>query len=101
MTISEKQAEQYLISDMSGSVRAVDRLVKVPLSQKHKDALVSFTFNLGEGNLGSSTLLRRLNAGEDPDTVAEEEIPRWNKGNGQVLNGLVRRRAAEVAFFCS
>ena len=101
MTISEKQAEQYLISDMSGSVRAVDRLVKAPLSQKQKDALVCFTFNLGEGNLASSTLLRRLNDGEDPDTVAEEEIPRWNKGGGKVLNGLVRRRAAEVAFFCS
>ena len=101
MTITEKQAEQYLISDLSGSAKAVARLVKVSLSQKQKDALMSFTFNLGEGALAKSTLLRRLNAGESPNTVAREELPKWCKCKEEVLNGLVRRRAAEVAFFCS
>ena len=101
MTITEKQAEQYLISDIQVSIRAVDRLVKAPLSQKQKDALVSFTFNLGEGHLADSTLLKRLNAGENPNTVAQEELPKWRIGGGRVLNGLIRRRASEVAFFCS
>lgn len=43
-----------------------------------------------------SSLLERLNAGEDPNTVAAAELPLWNKGGGQVLPGLTRRRAAEV-----
>ena len=42
-----------------------------------------------------------MNAGEDLNTVAAEELPRWNKAGGQVLPGLVRRRAAEVQFFKS
>jgi lysozyme len=42
-------------------------------------------------------LLKRLNAGENPNTVIAEELPKWNKAGGQVLPGLVRRRAAEVA----
>lgn len=44
----------------------------------------------------SSSLLKRLNAGEDPNTVIGQELPKWNKGGGKVLPGLVRRRAAEV-----
>lgn len=43
-----------------------------------------------------SSLLSRLNAGESPNTVASQELPKWNKGGGQVLPGLTRRRAAEV-----
>jgi lysozyme len=52
---------------------------------------------VGPANVQSSTLLKRLNAGENPNTVIAEELPKWNKAGGQVLSGLVRRRAAEVA----
>jgi GH24 family phage-related lysozyme (muramidase) len=47
----------------------------------------------------SSTLLKRLNAGEDPNTVAAQEIPKFNKAGGKVLAGLSKRRAAEVTLF--
>jgi lysozyme len=57
---------------------------------------VSWTFNVGPGNVASSTLLRRLNAGEAPGMVIAEELPKWNKAGGNTLPGLVRRRAAEV-----
>jgi hypothetical protein len=77
--------------------RAVERLVKVPLNQNQFDALVSFAYNCGEGNLGKSTLLRRLNAGDYKGAAAQ--FAAWNKGGGQVLKGLVRRRAAEAALF--
>jgi hypothetical protein len=46
-----------------------------------------------------STLRRRLNNGEDPQKVAMEELPRWNKGDGKVLEGLVRRRRDELDLF--
>jgi lysozyme len=69
----------------------------VVLNANQYGALVSWTFNVGPANVESSTLLRRLNAGETPNTVIAEELPKWNKAGGQVLAGLVRRRAAEVS----
>lgn len=59
-------------------------------------ALVSWAFNVGCGNVGSSTLISRLNNGEDAETVIESELPQWDMGGGVVLPGLQRRRAAEV-----
>lgn len=66
------------------------------LNANQYGALVSWTFNVGGANVQSSTLLKRLNAGESPNTVIGEELPKWNKAGGDVLPGLVRRRAAEV-----
>lgn len=71
----------------------------VKLNDNHYGALVSWTFNEGCGNMGGSTLVKRLNAGENPNTVAAEELPKWNKAGGKVLPGLTRRRAAEVKLF--
>ena len=76
---------------------AVQRLVKVELEQWQFDALVSFTYNCGEGNLQKSTLLKKVNAG-DFDGAALE-FHKWNKGGGKVLAGLVRRRASEALLF--
>lgn len=99
--VSEQQAEKLLKGDLKSAEQAVAKLVKIPLTQNQFDALVSFTYNTGAGALGYSTLLKRLNAGEDPTRVAKEELPRWIRGdNNEVLNGLVRRRAAEVELFC-
>jgi len=60
-------------------------------------ALLSFTFNLGIGNLRSSTLLKLLNAGDRAG--AADQFPRWNRAGGRELLGLTRRRAAERALF--
>lgn len=99
--INEAQAEIILKKDLARFESAVLSLVKIPLNQHQFDALVSFTFNCGIGALGESTLLKRLNAGENPINVAKEEFPRWNKGEGgKVLEGLTRRRLAEVELFC-
>lgn len=96
-TITQQQADDYLRRDVRQFERAVERLVKVPLTQGQFDALVSFAFNLGEGALAQSTLLRLLNAGDYAGAAAQFE--RWNKAGGRVLPGLVRRRAAERALF--
>jgi len=71
--------------------------VVVPLNQGRFDALVSFTFNLGEGNLARSTLLKLLNQRNYQGAAAQ--FPMWCMAAGQVLPGLVKRRAAERALF--
>jgi lysozyme len=95
--ITEDQARKLLEYDLGDAERAVKRLVKVPLTQGQFDALVSFTFNLGEGRLGSSTLLAKLNGGDYAG--AAEEFGRWTRAGEAVLPGLVKRRAAEKALF--
>jgi lysozyme len=89
--------DELLARDTAAAQRAVQRLVKAPVTQGQYDALVSFTFNIGEGNLAGSTLLRKLNAGDCRGAAAE--FPRWNKARGRVLPGLVQRRADERRLF--
>lgn len=96
--ITVQQAEAYLIHHMQEFVRAVDRLVKVEISNNSFCALVSFCYNLGAGALEKSTLLRRLNAGEPKEAVSTEFM-KWVKAGGETLKGLVRRREAEKALF--
>lgn len=71
----------------------------IRLNANQYGALVSWAFNEGCGAAGSSTLIARLNNGEDPNTVAAQELPKWVFAGGQVLPGLVRRRDAEIALF--
>ena len=92
--ITEHQAEALLQYDLQEFERYVLEYVEVPLEQNEFDALVAWTFNLGPGNLKASTLLRKLNAGCYCDVP--DEMRRWNKADGRVLNGLVRRREAEA-----
>ena len=68
-------------------------------SQSQFDATVSFAFNLGLGNLQSSTLRMKYNRGEHE--AAADEFLKWNKCGGKILAGLTRRRAAERALFLS
>lgn len=97
MVITKGQAEDLLKQDVSRFEKGVNDLVKVPLTQNQFDSLVSFSFNLGLGNLKSSTLLRKLNASDY--SGAANEFLRWNKAGGKVLNGLTRRRQAEKDMF--
>ncbi|MNG43661.1 Lysozyme RrrD [compost metagenome] len=94
---TEAQAEQYLRNDLIAFENTLNQLVKVPLNQNQFDALVSFTYNLGETNLRSSTLLKKLNAKDYKGAAAE--FLKWNKAGGKVMNGLVKRRKAEMELF--
>ena len=100
MRTTTQKAELLLKKDLERFEKAVHLAIDVELSQNQFDALVSFAFNVGTGALNESTLRKRLNAGQDPNTVAREELPRWNKGANGPLEGLTRRRLAEVDLFC-
>lgn len=95
--ITPEQADAFLREDVADAERVVGRFVRVPLTQCQFDALVSFTFNLGSGNLRTSTLLRLLNAGDYPRAAGQ--LLRWVNAGGKRLPGLVRRREAEKALF--
>ena len=95
--ITKQRAEAILLTDMAIAESAVDRLVSVPLKSYQHAALVSFTFNLGSGNLARSTLLRKLNAGDY--NGAANEFGRWVYSKGKILNGLVKRRKEEKEMF--
>lgn len=97
MKITQAQAEAYLKSDLATYEDAVNEYVKVPINQNQFDALVSFSFNCGTDALKTSTLLNRLNKRDY--SGAANEFLRWNKANGKVLNGLVKRRTEERSSF--
>ena len=95
--ITRRQANNFLRQDVRWAERAVNRYVRVCLNQSQFDALVSWTFNLGSGNLRRSTMLKRINARRWSRVPCE--MIRWNRAGGRVLRGLVRRRKAEARLF--
>lgn len=96
-TITQEQAEAMLVDDLDAAADAVRKLVTVPLTQGQFDALCDFVFNLGEGRLRDSTLLRLLNQGRYGEAAAQFRF--WVMAGGHPLPGLVKRRAAERAMF--
>jgi lysozyme len=97
LRVTEKTALEILDVDLDECEEAVNRLVKVPLTQGQFDALVSFTFNCGTGNLQKSSLLKKLNAGDYDG--ARDAFALYTRSKGKVLRGLVRRRTAEQALW--
>ncbi len=97
--ITPAQAAGYLDHDLRASEAAVSKLVTAVLSQDAFDALVSFVYNLGQGALAGSTLLKKLNGGDRAG--AADEFLRWDHQGGRVLAGLTRRRRAERELFLS
>ncbi len=95
--ITEAQANQYLLNDVSWCVSTVNNKVKVPLTQNQFDALCSLIYNIGETNFNNSTLLKRLNAFKYDEAAKQFLV--WNKAGGKTLNGLIRRREAEKKLF--
>jgi len=92
--VNELQAERDLLEELEVFGEQVLNTVQVSLKQNQFDALTSWTYNLGVGNLQSSTLLKVLNSGDY--TSAGKEMLRWNKAGGKVLAGLTRRRESEA-----
>lgn len=100
--MSREDADALAMSDLA---RAADWIcttlgdeIVTPLSDKQYAALIDFTFNLGVNAFVNSTLCKLVKQGESAATVAPQ-FDLWVKAGGKVLQGLVRRRAAEKAFW--
>ena len=83
--ITRERALQLLEQDAGKAARAVMQAINRPLSQTELDALISFTFSVGEGNLRSSTLRRKLNAGNKG--AVPSELTKWVFSGGRKLPG--------------
>lgn len=97
--ITRDEAHELLLWDMERKAEVVSELIVPALEQHQFDALLSWTFNLGAGNLRASTLLRKVNAGELDDVP--EQMMRWVFAghNDEPVPGLVKRRRAEIAIW--
>lgn len=97
---SKAEIQEMFAADVGNFERGVLRLVPGAVgAQGRFDALVSFAFNAGLGNLQRSTIRMKANRGEWAE--AAEAFMQWTKGGGRVLPGLVKRREAEKALFLS
>ena len=95
--IDEPHARDLLASDVCASEEAVQRLVKVPLTQGQFDALVDFCFNLGSGRLATSSLLANLNAGKYDE--AARQLLFWDHAGEREMAALKARREAEATLW--
>ena len=97
---TQQQCDERLTSDMNSFAAKVSGVLGGAQTSQHQfDALVSFAYNVGVGNLSSSTLLKMHRAGDFAG--AQQQFARWNKAAGKVLPGLTKRRAAEAALYAS
>lgn len=99
MVITAEQAEKMLRDDVAKFESGVSSLITAPTTQGQFDAMVSLAYNIGLGNFGKSTLLKKHNA--RCYTCAADQFRVWNRANGKVMNGLTRRRAAERQVYMS
>ena len=95
---TKAEIDELFKVDVASFERGVLRLVPGVLGHQGRfDALVSFAFNAGLGNLQRSTIRMKANRGDWEG--AAEAFMAWTKGGGKVLPGLVKRRQAEIALF--
>jgi GH24 family phage-related lysozyme (muramidase) len=99
--ISQALADELLRAEILRIAAQLHQII--PASAKwggnQQAATLSWIYNVGLGAAKDSTLRRRINAGEGGTAVIPQELPKWNKVNGKPLEGLTRRRAAEVGLF--
>jgi len=96
--ITEEYAVQLLSTMLDTFEKAVDSFCRDDINQDQFDALVSFAYNLGNGSLKSSTLLKKVNANPNDPTI-RDEFMKWVNAGGKKLPGLVRRRQAEADLY--
>jgi lysozyme len=96
--ITQERATELLEALLVSYERSVDSYCVDTINQYQFDALCSFAYNCGVGNLKSSTLLKKVNKNPNDPTIKDEFL-KWNKGGGKVLSGLTKRRIEEAQLY--
>lgn len=94
-TITPPEVFEFLTYDLASAESTVSNSVASAINQHQFDALVCFTYNVGNLAFRNSTLLKVINKNPD-DPGIEYQFSRWNKAGGKVLEGLTRRRRSEA-----
>lgn len=97
-TITKAEAEKLFSDVLNQFAGMVSDVVRVEVNKCQFDALVSFTYNVGIGNLKKSTLLKKVNADPEDETI-RNEFNKWIKADGKTLAGLVKRRKDEADYY--
>ncbi len=90
-------ALKLLEKDVRERTAPLNKMLRVPLETCQFNAIASFSYNVGLGNLQKSTLLKRVNAGKHDDVPMQ--LMKWDKAGGKVYRGLVVRRETESGFY--
>lgn len=98
-SIDQTTADVILCEDLGMTEEGVAKRLRVKVNENQFSAMVCLAFNIGLGNFGMSTLLKKVNSGDFKGAASEFE--RWTKIQRQVSAGLTRRRKAERALFIS
>jgi len=96
--ITQERANELFALIVSRFDSGVDKRLRRTVTQNQFDALVSFAYNCGFGNLDKSTLLRKVNTNPNDPTI-RAEFMRWNRAGNKELKGLTRRRKAEADLY--
>jgi lysozyme len=96
--ITQERADSLFELIAEHFARGVRKRVKSKINDNQFNALVSFAYNVGLGNLDRSTLLKKVNLNPNDPSIGAEFL-RWNRAKGVVLNGLTRRRKAEAELY--
>lgn len=96
-TYTEEKCEEILIEDIQKHREGIEKCISADLNQNQWDAVTSFAFNIGVSGTCRSTLVRKLNAGDE--IGAANQFPRWVYAGGRKFRGLVRRRHEERELF--
>lgn len=97
MKITEAEAREIFLRDVKQYSDGVRALLAVEVNDNQFSAMVSLAYNIGVAAFATSSVLRFVNDGQMEAAAASFAL--WNKAGGQVLRGLVRRRAAEAGLF--
>lgn len=93
LRVSRAQCELWLRGDVAKAESYLKRYIKVPVRQGQWDAYVSFVFNVGPERFRTSTMLRKLNAGDWRGSC--NQFPLWVYANKMRMEGLRIRRMGE------
>jgi lysozyme len=96
--ITQQRADQLFLNILKTFEEGVIRVVRLPLNENQFSALVSFAYNIGLGNFGTSTVLRLINI-NPYDPQIRTQFMRWNRAGGREMAGLTRRREAEANLY--